>query len=515
MGIFVVAAALRLALAQTARFTGDEAHDYAVALELARGREAPALGPPLTDGRARLPGPLYYWMTALPLLFGRSPVGANVFYELLGAGTVVMFWLAVRKPFGEVAAAFAGLLMATSPWSALFGDRVWNPHAFLFVEAVAFLAAVRLRYDPDSRWAAFALPFSALALPQLHMSAPVVWLALLPLVTPVLRRANRRALAVGLVGGALLYVPYVIFEAHTGMTNTRLLIADVVTQKAKSGGAPVVSDWLWTPLYALRFLCLDTTYHELSGYWGGLDEAAAWRALWHGSPARPFHPLRLVALVASLALLAAGVLVVCRRLMRRRPAGAEPAADRRARVGPFGWSALIAVCADALLLAAAGRRVFAHYVIAVFPFVFVIYAALAQATLEASPAGRAYRAKLAALGALALVVAGGGVEATLSISRRIDARNGLGTVRAVSRRILADATMAGAVPTADLQFAFPATSYQYAVYSRYALDRPLDLRRGPNVPRYRLQRRDDPPPPNALLGSPEEQVGPVTLYRIR
>ena len=30
----------------------------------------------------------------------------------------------------------------------------------------------------------------------------------------------------------------------------------------------------------LRFLTLDVTYHELSGYWGGLNETAAWHALW-------------------------------------------------------------------------------------------------------------------------------------------------------------------------------------------------------------------------------------------
>src|SRR4029079_8001263 len=60
---------------------------------------------------------------ALARARGRPPV-----LELMGAGAVWMFWYALRRPFGEGAAAFAATIMAFSPWSALFADRVWNPN---------------------------------------------------------------------------------------------------------------------------------------------------------------------------------------------------------------------------------------------------------------------------------------------------------------------------------------------------------------------------------------------------
>jgi hypothetical protein len=511
IAIITLAAALRLSLATTARFLGDEANDYTISRALATVERAPALGPPLTDGRARLPGPLYYWLSAAPLVVSRAPEAAYVFYELLGTATVAMFWLALRKPFGERAAAFAAALMALSPWSALFGDRMWNPHAFLFVEAVAFLAAAALRAQPDSRWAAFTLPLACLALPQMHMSAPVVWLALVPLVWPALRRANRRALVLGTVAGALLYLPYAIHELQTGMSNTRYLLTDTARQSSTPAHLRGLQA-LWAPVYALRFLTLDTTYHELMGYWGGLDERAAWSALWHGSPARPFHPLRLLALLGSGVLLALALAAVGRRMFEReREAPAGP------RLGAFAWSAVVALTADTILLAFTGRRVFAHYVICVFPFLFVVYAALGRAALEPSaPSSRGRRAAAAAVLGLALLVAAGGIEATLSVSRRIDGRNGLGVIRAVTGRIFSDVAPAPsrAPVAADVQFGFPASTGPYAIFSRYALGRPLELRRGGNVPRYRLQKREDPAPA-AAASAPLESIGPVDLYRLR
>src|SRR4029078_11461975 len=116
--------------------------------------------------------------------------------SLLGGASVGVFWCALRRPFGDGPAAFAGLLLAFSPWSALFGDRVWNPNSFLAVATLALLAAVKVREPPNSAWAA-VLPVASLVLPHLHMSAPVVWLALLPLVYGTVRRWNRRWLAVG------------------------------------------------------------------------------------------------------------------------------------------------------------------------------------------------------------------------------------------------------------------------------------------------------------------------------
>jgi hypothetical protein len=521
--IFVAAAALRLALVQTARFTGDEARDYAVGMDVAHGVRFPLLGPMITSGAAKLPGPFSYWLAAFPQLFTRAPEAGNAFFELLGAASVWMFWYGLRRPFGDAAAAFAAALLAFSPWSALFGDRVWNPNAFLCFEGLALLAVVKLRERPESAWAA-VLPVACLVLPQLHSSAPVVWLALVPLAYGHVRRWNRRYLALGFVLAALLYIPLAIHEAQTGFGNTRAFIAETVGGHKKTAGTNL--SFLLSPVYSLRFLTLDVTYHELSGYWGGLNEPAAWRALWHGSPPRPFHPLRLLALIASGLLLSLAAAAAVRAALARRgqasnvgptdapdptaAATAPRAPDGGPSLRPFALAALVAVVANVALLAVTSKQVFAHYVTPTLPFVFFVFAAGARAAF----ADR--RLKIALL-ALAAIVCVGGVEATLSISRRVDGRNGLAVHRAVARRVLDDcAAQAHALADcpARLDFGFPALLYTHGIFARVALATPIRWEANPNGFAYRLQKREDPPPPGANA-FPTTALGPVKLYRLK
>jgi len=501
--ILVAALALRVALIQTARFTGDEARDYAIGMGIASGTQAPLLGPEISSGKARLPGPLQFWLAAFPQLFTRAPEGGNLFFELMSAASVWLFWLTLRKPFGDAAAAFAAGLMALSPWSALFGDRVWNPNAFLFFEGVALLAAVKLRENPRSAWAAVLL-VACLALPQLHSSAPVVWLALMPLVVGPLRQARRRTLAVGVVIGALLYIPLLIHEAKTGFGNTRAFFTEALAIGGRKNSAVDSHSFLFTPAYVLRLLTLDVTYHELTGYWGGLDEAAAWRALWFGSEARPFHPLRLATLLASIALLVASVAIAGREIWRRRSG-----TSWRAALGPFTMAALIAIAADSLFLGITRKRVFAHYVTPTLPFIFILYAAAARPAL----ANRHLRPWLLVL---AIMFGVGGVEATLSISRRIDGRNGLAVHRAAAQRLLDDCEEAGrAHPacTGQLEFGYFAVQYSHMVFGQHAVAPPIRWGWGTGFA-YRLQKRETPAPA-AGAAYPVTNVGAVSIYRVR
>jgi hypothetical protein len=511
LAVFVLAAALRLPLYDTARFTGDEARDYEIGCLAAGGHGTPLLGPPLTGGRARMPGPLYYWFVAAPCLLSRMPEVGNVCFELLAAAIVWMFWLALRRPFGDAGATFAAVLMALSPWNALYGDKVTNIPPFLFLEGAALLAACRLRERPETVWAVVVLPVACLALPQLHMSAPGVWLALVPMVWGGIRRWNRRALAVGLALGALLYVPFFLSEARTGLGNTHAFIAESLASRQSRGATNLT--FLLTPVYALRFLTLDTTYHELTGYWGGLDERAAWHALWYGSEARPFHPLRVAALLASgLLVLVAAATAVREAIARARAGGA------RAALGPFGWCAIFAVVGTLLLLGVTRKQIFPHYVALALPFVFVLFAPLGRAAFGAAgPAGAMTRPARALALALAMIFCLGGIEATLSISRRVDGRNGLAVHRAVFDRFFADCAAAGRSPERQpihLDASFMWVAFSYPIYAQYALGRRLPWGNTSGAFAYLLRKPGDPAP--AAAGSfPVSRLGFADLYRLR
>ena len=502
--IFVAAAALRVALNGTARFSGDEVDDWRIGLDIAHGRNFPLLGPLITSGPARHPGPAFYWLVGFAQLFSNAPEAGYLLFELLGAATVWLFWMALRRPFGEAAAAFAALLLAFSPWSALLGDRVWNPHGFLFFEGLALLAAVRLREDPRSPWL-LVLPGACLALPHFHMSAPVVWLALVPLVAGGVRRWRRRYLVVGLALALLLYVPLAIHEVRTGFGNTRAFWLETFSPKRKT---PFSTSFLEVPFYVVRLLSLDTTYHELTGYWGGLDEGRAWQALWHGSEARPFHPARLLTLVASFALLATALVVVARSAWARvRRHGVRSAADA------FGMAGIAAVLLDMGFLGLTKKQVFGHYVSPTLPFVFVLYGA-AAARLWRSP-----RARVALVG-LGVLFAAGGIEATLSISRRIDARLGLATHRAVLGRIYDDIAATGGpanAPPVHLRAEFRDFPYAHEILASELFRAPLRWTASDDGLSYVLRKRPlagSPAAPVAISPFPVTSFGPVDMVRL-
>ena len=494
--VFVVALALRVALLHTARLGGDEALFFRIGMDIVEGKSFPLLGTQITDGAGRLPGPTFlYWM-ALPLLLWRAPEAQYLFVEVLGAVTVVVSWHALRRPFGERAAFITGLLIACAPWSALYADRTWNPNVLPLVVAVALLAALRVREQPTSRWWIALLPLLAV-MPHFHMSAPVAWAGVLVLVGRSWLQAPRRRLLVGLLLAALLYVPLLVNEVQTGFQNTRHIFAETV---GKQGGERHVFGFVAVPLYALRFLTLDVSYHELSGYWGGPDELKNLRALVDGSAARPFHPLRLLALLCSVALALVAVGTVLRNAVVAR------------RVGPFGLAFLAALVVNTALMGLAAKQVFGHYVTNLFPFVVVAWAALFHALRE-----RRRFANVAVV-VVAVVVALGGIEATLSVSRNVDAKIGLEVHRRATAVIVDDAVAAGLPLTEPVRLDFRglrSSHYDWHIFATRAVAVPMHFSPGAKRRRYALTPLAAPAPRDALDPHGAVDVGHALLWRLR
>lgn len=492
MLVFFLALALRVALLPSARFGGDEALFFNIGMDIVELKHWPLLGTQITDGAGRLPGPTFLYLMALPLVFFRGPEAQFLFVEVLGAFTATLFWHAMRKPFGERGALFAGVLFALSPWAALYADRTWNPNVMPFFVTLAFLAALRVRENPASRWLVAFLPLAAV-LAHLHMSAPVAWAALAVVVWPAVRSWPKRHLRMGLGLVLLLYLPLLGHELFTAFGNTRNILAETVGAKERHP-----TSFLWVPVYALRFLTLDVTYHELTGYWGGPDELACLKAVALGSPPRPFHPLRTFAMGASLLL---ALLAVASALW---PRGADTPGKNRF----FAVAFLAGLLANLLLLGAAGKQVFGHYVTNLMPFVFPVYAAFGARVLERVPSARA----LAALG-LALLFCVGGVEATLSVSRRVDGRIGLVVHRRTLEKIRADGEAEGnAAQDVRLEFGYRSNLYDWHSYATRAMGMPIHFSRG-GPRRYLLLEKDRPPPAQAREGPLD--VGWANLYRLR
>jgi hypothetical protein len=497
VALWLVAMAVRGALMMTARFGGDEALFFQIGMDIVEGKAFPLVGTPITDGAARLPGPAFLYLMAAPLLFWPAPEAQYLFTEALGACTVVVWWLTARRIVGDPAAALSGGLLACAPWAALFSDRTWNPNVLPFFVVVAMAAAWRLREVPGSRAALIMWPTCAL-LPQLHLSAPVAWVGLFFLVGPRSLRAAltsssyRRRHLLGLLFAALLFVPLAVHEMQTGFANTRHLFVETVGQK---GGERHPWGFVWVPVYALRLLTTDVSYHELSGYWGGPDEWRCLQSLWCGTEARPHHPLRILGLMASIVVgvgACIGSIVAARR-------------DQRARIVVVAVAS--AVVANTALMALSAKQVFGHYVIVLLPWVFLLVA-----TSLRHARGR-WRSTLVVCVIVSALV---GIEATSSVSRHVDARIGLEVHRRAVAAIDADARARGineAEPVALSFVGLYGSRFDWQVFVTRAAHAPWRL-----DPRARRRRFALTPlhaaAPSGAIGAPVS-LEHALLWRLR
>jgi hypothetical protein len=404
--------ALRLWATGHARITGDESHFWFVARRVATFQYFPVYGPEITGTPASHPGGLFYYAMAIPQLFGSSPRLGAAFVAILH---VVAGWLVYRlllEARGS-GAAIAGLAVAmASPWDVLYADRIWVSCLVPVLGTVGLYAATRAR---DSAAWQGALAGLLLVLPQVHLSAPVLWIACAVIV--LLRppaRWNRRALWIGVAIAFVLYAPMLVVEVQSGFRNTRAILE-------KAGGHEPLANVLKTPFevlgYAILYGSAELSYHFDRGYWGGYDDVAryltapGWARAWtRDGPIA--GSLGILSVLTAIALWISTAIGLGPRIV-----GAVKRRERSALdLGDVILVSLAAgLMAAAALMMASKKTWFPHYANVLMPMlVFPIGAGFA----------RAVRIRTVVAGALA-ASAGIMTVNTIRYYREIDGLNGL------------------------------------------------------------------------------------------
>jgi hypothetical protein len=207
--------------------------------------------------------------------------------------------------------------------------------------------------------------------------------------------------------------------------------------------------------------------------------------------------LRVLAFAASLAL------ALWALWNNARAAYARWRAERA--VPWFGLAFFAALLANMALLGSSGKQVFGHYVTNLLPFVFVAFAAFG-----AQLASR--RALLA--GALGVVFALGGVEATLAISQRVDGRIGLVVHRETLAKIRADGVTEGnADEPVRLDFGYRSGLYEWVHLAARDGAAPIRFDSRSAARHYRLAERHKPMLEGTYREGPID-VGWALLYRL-
>lgn len=329
---------------------------------LSRARDVREHGPtatgPLTSwGVPDPPGSVYLLLPTQ--LLPSPPTAAVVWVGLLNVGAVTLTYLLAERFHGRRVALAAGLLFAVNPWAVYFSRRSWAEIVPLFT-VLALWGAYQVVAAGRARW---ALPFFVALAVQVQIRILSLIFGPAALLTLVLwpRRWGIRWPALGIALGGVLTIPYLAWVGlHWTEFAGRLAEGNRGVGLAPTNGA--VSLVLWI------------------GAGFGLLPAASDVAPW-------LHPLGQAgrgALGLAGLLLLAGLGIAVLGAVGRRPGWERP-------LLPAIWLLL-----PLLALVGQSSSVYLHYLVALFPAIFLVMA-LPIGWLLARP-----RLPLVALGGLLL-----------------------------------------------------------------------------------------------------------------
>lgn len=340
-------------------FADDESLFWATGVQLARGDAFPLVGPPISGSPAGLPGPLFYWVCALPAFVSAHPYAQSLFYAAFAELGVLAFAAVIRRWMGWKPAALFLVVAIAAPYLVAYSDRVWAGNLFFTLCAGTIWLVSRLVVRPSRKKETIALAALAVAMPQLHLStAHLVLLAVV--VLAVFRvRPSFKWLVLGAFVGALVYVPYLVHELRTDFSNTRAILAHAAGVPARSAIAVLN---LYVSFFGLG--TTDLSYLFARGYWHMFNQYEFWRGDGVAAMSKVYEQAgpklllwasHLVSWLVQLSGLVVLVVKTARRRTLRLPA----------------LLVLIAVVDIAALYAASGKYGYVHYTTILLPIALV------------------------------------------------------------------------------------------------------------------------------------------------
>ncbi len=423
--LLLTALTLRIIAVPFARFTTDERTFYEQAVTFAHAERSLSLyGPAVTGGNAHLPGPLFNLLTAAPFIFGRHPYIGGIFMAFLHTLAGLFFFLLLRRLVGAGAALFGLALFAVAPWDILYSDRLWASN-LAPVWATALLYAASRGRD-GTGWQATAF-FLALTLPQIHLSAPVAWVAALVLFLsdrPV--RIDPKALLIGILAAAFCYLPTMFDDMRNDFVNLRILFETPSSDVTAQDGPTTFFNSLIT---LVSFSSAEIGYHLSSGFWHDFCETRHYFFSDDFSRHLRLLPrIETALLLLSISLSAAALLAGSAAAFR-----AFIARDIDEPKHRLVWALIAGFSTSTLLVALGGRHFYPHYLNLLMPFALAPLALLLDGL----------RCRAGRTGAAAAILLFAAIAAAMSLSTHrfyatVDARNSLRSLIGIAGHLAAE-----------------------------------------------------------------------------
>lgn len=204
--IFIVAASFRITFLDLIEFKLDEANSFYGAIKFYHEPYIAQNSLVSSTGIYNLP--LFFYLITLLAAFFKDPQVISFLIGLINTCLVVVFYLVVRKYYGNLVGLLASLLMASSPWMIIYSRKIWGPDFILLFAIPAFYFIHRLIVDKKPK-AIFGLILSLVLLFQLHFSGLTLLLVTLVVLFILKAKISWKFLILGLIIGLIPTLPYV------------------------------------------------------------------------------------------------------------------------------------------------------------------------------------------------------------------------------------------------------------------------------------------------------------------
>ncbi len=210
LAIVAAASLFRLTNLDLIEFKADEAINLFLAAQPSLGKPLPPGGTASSIGILNPPLFTYilYPLTRLTL----NPEHITFFIALVNTLSVGLFFLILKRYYGQTTAIITSLFLAFSPWMILFARKIWTQDLIFPFFVLFFYGIHKIFIDKQEKhW--ITVSFFATLILQLHQVTIIFFL----LITPFLiKKINFKYVFIGTLLGIIPFLPYAWYQINNG-----------------------------------------------------------------------------------------------------------------------------------------------------------------------------------------------------------------------------------------------------------------------------------------------------------
>lgn len=151
--------------------------------------------------------PFYNYLMIALSLPSRNPIFISFIIALISSFSIVIFYLLIRRFYGNFVAALSSTILAFSPWSILLSRKIWIPDLILPFMILSFYFFHKLLVKNNKK-SSFLLFFSLSLFFQLHATGIFFTITLILILFLLKKKFSFKHAHLGFGTGLIFGIPY-------------------------------------------------------------------------------------------------------------------------------------------------------------------------------------------------------------------------------------------------------------------------------------------------------------------